>query len=747
MDNIQTLHQDALSHHHSGRLDVAESLYRAILVLDRDHADAHHNLGVIEFQSQRIESGLTHLRRAVGLAPNIGGYWISLAESLVTAEQFDEAQLILEQLKRTGQRIIVKKVSDRIKRYNNRLLTTEAICQITPYKNKKQIEDLFRKGQLFEAESLARQLVKQYPQDSFSWKALGTILFKRRLFEDALEALSKAVNLKTDDAELLNSLGNTLQHLNRPDEALSCYQRSLEINPDYAIVHSSIATTLSSLGFRDEAIDSHRRALALDPYLVDSLNALGVVLKEIGHLDEALEYMLKSLELNPHYAEGYNNLGTILQELGKLDEAIDAYKKTFELNADLTVGYSNVLFALNYHPDKLAEEIFAEYQKFDKDIGDTGRVFWFKHSNNPDPNRCLRIGYISPDFRSHSTSYFLEPLLAHHDEKNLEITAYAELKSEDEVTARYRQYIDHWVSIRGLSDANLAKKIRADGIDILVDLAGQTADNRLTVFARRPAPIAVSWLGYGYTTGLSAIDYFLTDDIMAPLGSEHLFAEKPWRIAVPSMVYRPNMNMGNVSSLPALETGIVTLGTLTRGIRINHHVVRVWSTILQRLPKSRLMIQSGTFTTQSMQNLIIEQFSAYGIAPERLDVGCRTPAAAVLKDTDISLDCFPHNSGTTLIESLYMGVPFITLAARPSVGRIGSTILHGAGHPEWIATTEEDYIEKTIALASDLPRLAAIRSRLRAELEASPWCDEVGFAKRVEQAYREMWQIWCKNPT
>ncbi|MBV5308217.1 tetratricopeptide repeat protein, partial [Chromatium okenii] len=685
MNNIQTLHKDALLHHRAGRLYVAESLYRAILALNADHADAHHNLGIIEFQSQRIDSGLTHLRRAVGLAPKIGGYWISLADSLVTAEQFDEAHLILEQLKRTGQKLIVKKVSDRIKKSSNQLLTTEKICQVTPYKSKKQIEDLFKKSQLFEAESLARHLVQQYPQDSFSWKALGTILFKRRLFEDALEALLKAVNLKTDDAELLNNLGNTLQQLNRPDEALFCYRRSLEINPDHAIVHSSIATTLWSLGFKDEAIDSHRRALALDPKLADSLNALGVVLKEVGRLDEALEYLLKSLELNPQYAEGYNNLGTALQELGKLDEAIDAYRKTFELNSDLTVGYSNLLFALNYHPDKSAEEIFAEYQNFDRNVGNQNRVFWFKHSNSPDPNRRLHIGYISPDFRSHSTSYFLEPLLAHHDQVSIEITAYAELKIEDEVTARYRQHVDHWVSIRGLSDATLTKKIQADGIDILVDLAGQTADNRLTVLARRPAPIAVSWLGYGYTTGLSAIDYFLTDDVMAPIDSEHLFAETPWRIAVPSMVYRPNMNMGNVSNLPALGCGIVTFGTLTRGIRINHHVVRVWSTILKRLPTSRLMIQSGAFITSSMQNLVIEKFSAYGIAPERLDVGFRTPSCDVLRDTDISLDCFPHNSGTTLIESLYMGVPFITLASRPSVGRIGSMILHGAGHPEWIA--------------------------------------------------------------
>ncbi|MBK1694626.1 glycosyltransferase [Chromatium weissei] len=747
MNNTNSLYDEAILHHRAGRLDVAENLYRAVLTLNANHADAHHNLGVIEFQSQRIESGLNHLRRAVDLAPKLDGYWVSLADSLLTAELFDEAQLIVEQLRKIGQKQTAKKISDRIKKFSNQMPKQEEINQLVPYKSKKKVEDLFKQSQFFEAESFARHLVEQYPKDSFSWKALGTILFKRRLFEDALEVLLKAINLNADDAELLNNLGNVLQQLNRPNEALFCYRRSLEINSDYAIVHSSIATTLSSLGLKDEAIDSHRRALALDPNSVDSLSALGTVLKEKGHLDEALKYLRKSLELNPKYAEGYNNLGTVLQELGEIDEAIFAYKRAFQLNTDLTVGYSNLLFALNYHPDKSAEEIFTEYKNFDKEVGNKGQSFWLKHANTPDPHRCLRIGYVSPDFRSHSTRYFLEPLLAHHDQSDIEITAYAELKAEDEVTAHYRQHVDHWVSTLGLSDASLTKKIREDGIDILVDLAGQTADNRLTVFARRPAPIAVSWLGYGYTTGLSAIDYFLTDEVMTPIGSEHLFAERPWRIAVPSMVYRPAMNVGNLNSLPALESGTVTFGTLTRGIRINHHVIRVWSAILNCLPASRLMIQSGTFTTQSMQNSIIEKFSAYGIAPERLDIGCRSPAADVLRDTDITLDCFPHNSGTTLIESIYMGVPFITLTSRPSVGRIGSMILHGAGHAEWIAHTEEEYIEKAVDLASDLPRLATIRANLRNQLEASPWRDEAGFARRVEQAYREMWRIWCANPT
>jgi predicted O-linked N-acetylglucosamine transferase (SPINDLY family) len=275
-------------------------------------------------------------------------------------------------------------------------------------------------------------------------------------------------------------------------------------------------------------------------------------------------------------------------------------------------------------------------------------------------------------------------------------------------------------------------------------VAGHTANNRLGIFARRPAPVSVSWMGYGYTTGLSAIDYFLCDPVMVPEGSEHLFSEQPWRIAVPSLVYRPAEGMGEVGPLPALGRGHLTFGTLTRSVRINHRTIRVWSAILKQVPDSRLVVNSKDFATTAMQQTLAERFAVHGIGPERLEIGYHSPPWDVLRGIDIGLDCFPHNSGTTLIESLYLGVPFVTLAERPSVGRIGSLMLTGAGHPEWIADSEDDYVAKAIALASDPERLATIRASLRGELEHGPWRDEAGFARRVELAYREMWQRWCK---
>jgi predicted O-linked N-acetylglucosamine transferase (SPINDLY family) len=431
-----------------------------------------------------------------------------------------------------------------------------------------------------------------------------------------------------------------------------------------------------------------------------------------------------------------------MQDQGRLREAEASYRRSLELRPDFRT-YVNFLFTMNYDPDKSAEDIYAAYGEFEEALAKPLYGAWRAHGNDRNVERRLKVGYVSPDFRRHSTRHFLLPLLAHHDRSRYEIVAYAELAKEDEITEQYRSHVDRWQPTNGLSDEALAEQVRADGIDILVDLAGHTSGNRLGVFARKPAPVSVSWLGYGYTTGVSAIDYLLTDEASAPLGSEPLFAEAPWRLATPGYVYRPAEGMGEVSPLPALQHGQVTLGTLTRSVRINHRVVRVWAEILKRLPEARLVIDSRNYQSSEMQDALAARFATHGIGRERLDIGFRSPPWDVLRSMDIGLDCFPHNSGTTLFESLYMGVPFVTLAGRPSVGRLGSSILEGVGHPEWIARSEEEYIEQAVALASDLPKLAGIRANLRQEMQASPLMDEVGFARKVEDAYRDMFKRWA----
>ena len=287
----------------------------------------------------------------------------------------------------------------------------------------------------------------------------------------------------------------------------------------------------------------------------------------------------------------------------------------------------------------------------------------------------------------------------------------------------------------------MAQKIRELEIDVLVDVAGHTKGNRLGVFAYKPTPISLSWLGFGYTTGLSAIDYFLTDNIVAPQGSEHLFSEKIWRINdYCYCCYEEKAKMGKVGPLPALEKGYITFGTLTRAIRINDRVIKVWAEILKRVKNSKLVINSSDFDHYKTKRIIISKFKEYEVDSDRLEIGYQSPPWDLMRQIDIALDCFPHNSGTTLIEHLFMGNPFITFSNRPGVGKIGSSILSALGHSEWVATSEDEYIQKAVNLASDIEKLNIIRSSLRKEMEQSPIMDHKGFVKKLEKVYKQMWE-------
>ena len=601
-------------------------------------------------------------------------------------------------------------------------------------------------GRMDEAVASYGRALRINPEFAPAHYNLGNALQDLGQFEAAEASLRRALAMSPDVADVHHSLGNALQALGRLDEAVASYRRALEIKPDFADAFSNLGNALRGLGFFDEAVASYRRALALEPELADVHCNLGIALKEsFGNFDAAVASYRRALEIQPDFVDAHYSLGVALQDMGQLDEAVASYRRVLALEPDREATFGNLLFALNYHPDLSAEEIFAAYREYDARFGAVHSGAWREWTNSRESGRRLKVGYVSPDFRQHSARHVVEPLLAHHDKSVVEVYAYAELKREDAVTARYRGYVDHWIPTLGLSDEALAERIRADGIDILVDLAGHTAHNRLRVFARKPAPVSVSWLGYGYTTGLAAVDYMLTDAAYAPAGSEGLFSETLWRVQTPVYAYRAGDGMGAVSALPAAVRGYVTFGTLTRAVRINHRSIRVWSEILRRVEGARLVIDSRSYQDAAMQAALAQKFAAHGIARERLEIGYHSPPWDVLRGLDISLDCFPHNSGTTLFESLYMGVPYISLAGRPSVGRLGSSQLQGAGHPEWIAHSEDEYVEKAVALAGDLPRLAQLRAGLRAEVEASPLMDEAGFVRKTEAAYRDMFAKWARG--
>lgn len=705
--------------HDLGRFDEAEACYRRALAINPEYAEAHCHLGLLaESHGQAVEAEVC-FRRALSARPDYVKAHYQLGLLLLDLERFEEAEASL--------RRVLALQPDHADAHGS-------------------LSNVFRHlNRLDEVEACLRQVLAIQPDSAAAYVNLGNVLRDMNRLSEAEACERRALAIEPGNADAHNNLGTVLTKLGRLEEAIACYRQAIEIEADHAKAWHNMGASFSELNRLDEAEACYRRALEIDPAYASAHGSLAIVLMWLGRTGEAEDSYRRAIKLKPGLASAHSNLGSLIKDSGRFDEAEACYRRALEIKPDYEDAFGNLLFASNYHPDKSAEEIFAVYQEYEARFGLPHRGEWQAHGNRRETSRRLRLGYVSPDFKTHAAQRALEPLLARHDKAQFEIYAYAELAREDEVSARYKQHVDHWIATRGLSDAELAGRIRADEIDILVDLAGHTAGNRLGVFARKPAPVSVSWLGFVYTTGLTAIDYYLTDEIIAPAGSERLFAEKLWRMPAPAGFFRPVEGMGEVNHLPALTAGHVTFGSLSRMVRLNHKVVRVWSEILRQVEGAKLAVDSRDFLGEGNQDWLARQFATYGIGRERLQIGFHTPPWEVLRATDIGLDCFPHNSGTTLVEGLYLGVPQITLADRPSVGRIGSTLINAAGHPEWIAHSEEDYIAKAVDLAGDLGRLSRLRLGLRAEIEKSPLMDEEGFVRRLEQAYRDMWRVWCET--
>lgn len=667
----------------------------------------------------------------------------------------------------------------------------------------------FKTNRQEKSESILRELIRDNPQCDLAWQRLSTLLRKSNRIADDLAAmrewvrqcpvnaeawchlgmsavteasdldnariyLDKALSLKPDHHEALCWLGLSYQHQQNPQAALSYLLEGLRIKSDYQLGWNMLGAVYHSVGRQHEAEGCFMRAIAISPNQSFAWNNLANTYLDASLLEEAEKVIRVALSINPNEAMLWNNLGNILGASKRLREAYKAYIKALEIAPDFKdifvnlagiesqfgdfdtaieqlrqvldnpLARTNILFTVNYHPDWSGLEVFSVY----RDVVD--RYFpsrrYFSYNNNLVVNRKLRIGYVSPDFCHHVCSFFIEPLMRSHDRENFEIYAYSLVKREDHVTERFVKYADQWRICTGLTSEAIAERIYEDKIDILVDLAGHTGNNRLEVFALKPAPVQVSWwIGFAFGSGLKQIDYFLADEQMLPSGCEPYFSESLWRMPSPAVVYEPSIAMPELSELPALKNGYITFGSLTRPIRVNYKVVRAWSALLSRVPNSKLILDSHSFKDASLCKYYRDEFAKYGVSANRLMIGFTAPVSAVLENIDIALDCFPHNSGTTLFESLWMGLPFVSLRDRPSMGRVGATILHGVGRDEWIADNETEYVDKLVALASDVDELAKIRAGLREEMQASPLCNGPDFARRMELTYRQMWQRYCEE--
>ncbi len=756
---LHELMQQGAVHHELGQLAEAGSAYRAVLQEQPRHADANHNLAVIALGHGDVATALQHFKLALDAEPGHWQYWVSYLDALMQGGQHWRAAEVLEDARRAG--LAADAVDELVERLMDPL-TAQGVGSggdvgvPAPSDSARDAPDaadivaltgLLNQREFTELEWMSERLARRYPDNPFGWRMLGLALLSGGRDAQALRPLRQVARLCPDDTANLNSLGLLLTDRSRLIEAEFCFRQAVLLAPQQTAAHSNIGLVLQRRGRLPQAEACLRHCLALDEnFHVAHLN-LSVVLDELGRTEEAEASVRRALELAPDFLYAHNSLGYLLKDQGRIEEAEASTRRALVLNPLNAAANSNLLFLLNYHPDKPAPEIFDAYRQYDARIGFPLRATWQAHANSRNASRRLKLGYVCPSFSNHSTRHFLEPLLAHHDHGRFEVFAYSELVSaQDAATLRYRTYFDQWIPTEGLSDEELAQRIRGDGIDVLVDIAGHTRGNRLGVFARKPAPVSLHWLDYGYTTGLSAIDYYLTDHPTAPAGSEGLFSETPWRLPVPAFAYRPGTGMGDAGPLPALKNGHIRFGTLTRSIRINHKTIRVWAEILRRVPGSRLVIDSGNFKSATGQDAMAHRFMAYGISRDRLEIGCHSPPWDVLRGIDIGLDCFPHNSGTTLFEMLFMGVPYVTLAGRPSVGRLGSAILEGLGRQQWIARSEPEYIAKAVGLAQDLDALKREREALRGDMLACPLMDEPGFARHAEDAFAQMFGRWSTGP-
>ena len=487
-------------------------------------------------------------------------------------------------------------------------------------------------------------------------------------------------------------------------------------------------------------VSRYRQAITLKPDYAEAHSNLGVTLKELGRLDEAEASCKRAIALNPDFAEAHSNLGVTLKELGRLDEAETSYRQAIALKPDFAEARDNLLFVLNYNHRLSAADLYAEYAAYGETVAKLTKRRFDHDNRTPVSGRRMRIGYSSPDFRGHACRFFMEPMFRHHNRAEFELFAYSNTRRPDDHTERLKGYFDHWIDVTSLSDEAMAERIYSDGIDILVDMAGHTAGNRLLVFAMRPAPIQVgSSIGYGYTTGLKEVDYFIGDENLTPLGSESYFAEQLWRIPAPNFTYEPPREVTpDVSELPALRKGYVTFGSLTRTVRLNDSVFKVWKEILDRVPNSRLRLDQKPFIAESTREVWWTRLEEVGIPRARVELVCTTPHWNAYRDIDITLDCWPHNAGTTTMESLWMGVPVLSKIDRPSMGCVGASVLKSAGLGDWVVSSETEYVERALQASSDLGELAKLRAGLRQRLEGSAILDGAGLTRRIEVAYKKM---------
>lgn len=589
-----------------------------------------------------------------------------------------------------------------------------------------------------------REALRLRPDFPEATVMLSNILLAQGAPREALAAIDRAIALRPDLPVALTNKGRILHYLGEYAEAVALHRQALAISPDYAVAYVNAGASLIELKRFHDAIEFGRRALVLEPGNVAAHIGLGNALAATGDLEGSIECCRHAIALKPDLAIAHNNLADTLLKLGRFVEAAAAFREAAYLQPDLFVAWSNYLFCLC----------------FDESVSTTGYLdaartagAAMQKAARPLPvappdlgsQRPLRIGLVSGDFKAHPVGYFLESIVERIDTARIHLTAYSTQHVDvDTITARLRARMPDWLEVSSLNDAELADRIRRDRIDILVDLAGHTAHNRLPVFAWRPAPVQVSWLGFFASTGLPEIDWFLTDPISSPESARGHFTEQLWYLPHTRLCFTPPDTAAPlaVHPAPALTNGFITFGCFQRVGKINDAVIALWRRVLDQVPGSRLLLKGAGLHNEAARDVLRRRFASQGVSGDRLIIeaeSARQDYLAAYHRVDMLLDTFPFPGGTTTCEALWMGVPTLTLSGDTLLKRQGASLLTAAGLADWVANSPDDFVRKAVTLATDIPALAALRRQLREQVAASPVMDADRFARHLEAAFTGMW--------
>jgi predicted O-linked N-acetylglucosamine transferase (SPINDLY family) len=581
----------------------------------------------------------------------------------------------------------------------------------------------------------AKEYTSKYPEDKRGWDLLGAAYVKNSLFKDAIQAYSKSIELAPNDVTVLNNYGIALRKIGNLADAIIIYKKVISLDPNLFSGYINLATVLIDSKMIKGAIDVCEFLLKKDPLNKDVYGKLAYCYQECGEIYKAAQYCKLGIKNKPEDAFNIELYSSILGKLAKYENVFRFSEHALNLIGNDQIIWESHLFSTIYNPYLTEEKIVGQHIKW-------GGKFYsdlpIKVNTHINKNSKIKIGYLSPDFRNHSCRFYFQPLFENHNKSKFELFAISNVPNNDSYTEKFKKCFDHWQDIKTLDDDQVQKYISDNKIDILVDACGHMRDHRLGVFAGKPAPIQVTWLGAAWTTGLPQMDYALFDPYMAP--PETLASEKIFRLPKTWASYRPSEASLNIkcTQSPVIVNKFISFGYTGRTERLNEEVFRAWSTILNRVKGSRLILDYGTFAFADNNAYFTAYLQEFGISSEMIQFKNSSNIFEGLGDVDILLDSFPHSGGTMLYDAAWMSLPIVTLSKRAPVGRIGTSILNNIGIPELIANNVEEYIDIAVDLANDIDKLILLRSSIRQRMIDSPIRNEVQFAQDMENTFLEI---------